>query len=130
MERILGIDYGRKKIGLALGDTKVRFAEPWRVLRYQDINVLNTEIKKVVEDMEIGKIIIGISEGKMAEETNEFGKKLEEKIGIPVIFQDETLTTLDAQRLSIEGKIKRKKRRGLEDAYSATLILQDYLDSL
>ena len=86
MERILGIDYGRKKIGLALGDTKVRFAEPWRVLRYQDINVLNTEIKKVVEDMEIGKIIIGISEGKMAEETNEFGKKLEEKFPLTGLF--------------------------------------------
>ena len=58
-----------------------------------------------------------------------FGKKLEEDINISVVFQDETLTTKEAQDLSQKAGIKRKKRRELEDAYSASLILQSYIDN-
>ncbi|KKR30273.1 hypothetical protein A2715_03200 [Candidatus Woesebacteria bacterium RIFCSPHIGHO2_01_FULL_39_32] len=124
---ILGVDYGRKKIGLAISEGSL--AEPFKILRYQDIRKLGEEIKKIVLQFKIEKIVIGISEGKMAEETKEFGRKLEEKLGIPVVFQDETLTTHEAQDLSITAGIKRKKRKEFEDAYSSTLILQDYLDA-
>ena len=125
--RILGIDYGRKKIGLATADGVL--AEPLKVLRYQDIGGLSEEIKKIVHDLKVEKIVMGVSEGKMAEETKKFGRRLQKKLGIPLIFQDETLSTQQAQELSIKAGIKRKKRRELEDAYSATLILQSYLDS-
>jgi RNase H-fold protein (predicted Holliday junction resolvase) len=77
---------------------------------------------------QVEKIVLGISEGKMGEESREFGRKLEKKLKIPMIFQDETLTTHEAQKLSIEAGMKRKKRKTLEDAFSATLILQAYLD--
>jgi putative Holliday junction resolvase len=127
---ILGIDYGRKKVGLALGDTETKFAEPLKTLRYQDFKILVVELKNIVSASEIGKVIVGVSEGKMAEETREFGKKLQEKLGLPVIFQDETLTTYEAKELSIKAGIKRKKRRAMEDAYSASLILQNYLDAI
>jgi len=127
MNKVLGIDYGRKKIGLAVAEGPL--AEPYEILRYQDIKILVKNIRKIVETLKIEKVVIGISEGKMAEETKNFGKRLEEKIGIPVFFQDETLTTQEAQRLAISAGIKRKKRRALEDAYSAALILQSYLDA-
>ena len=125
--RILGIDYGRKKMGLALSDGPL--AEPYKILRYQDIEILREKIKKIVKELEIEKVVVGLSEGKMAEETKEFAKNLEEKLGLSVILQDETLTTHEAQDLSIKAGIKRKKRKTMEDAYSAALILQSYLDS-
>ena len=124
---LLGIDYGRKKMGLALSDGPL--AEPYKILRYEDIEILSDRIAKLVGDLRIEKVVVGISEGKMAEETKEFTKNLEEKLQLPVVLQDETLTTHEAQDLSIKAGIKRKKRRSMEDAYSAALILQSYLDS-
>ena len=126
--RILAIDYGRKKIGLALADSEVNLAEPHRVIRFETIEEALKKIEKETEEEKIEKIVVGVSEGKMAEETRNFGKKLRDKLGIPVAFQDETLTTQEAQRFSIEAGIKRKKRKNLEDAYSAAIILQDYLN--
>jgi len=128
--KILGIDYGRRKIGLALGDVETKFAEPLKTIRYQDFRILVEELRNSVSASEIGKVVVGVSEGKMAEETREFGRKLQERLGIPVIFQDETLTTHEAKELSIQAGIKRKKRREMEDAYSAALILQNYLDAI
>lgn len=127
--RILAIDYGRKKIGLAVGDTETKSAEPLKILRYQDIKRLSEEIKKITQNLKVEKVVVGISEGEMARETRKFGEMLREKLKIPVTFQDETLTTQEAQELSIKAGIKRKKRRMLEDAYSAALILQAYLDA-
>lgn len=127
--QILGIDYGRKKIGLAIGDTDPKMAEPYSVIRFKTISELVDKIEQVVQVEQVGQVVVGVSEGKTAQDSREFGKKLEEKLGIPVAFQDETLTTQEAQELSIKAQIKRKKRRKLEDAYSATLILQSYLDS-
>ena len=126
---ILSIDYGRKKIGLAIADTKSGLAEPLKILRYQDIKILRKKIRKIVEDLRVEKIVVGVSEGKIGEEAKKFGEKLKKELGIPVVFQDETLTTHEAKELAIKAGIKRKKRRELEDAYAATLILQAYLDS-
>lgn len=126
--RLLGIDYGQKKIGLAISEG--RLAEPLKVLKYEELDILIKKILVIIENESIKKIIVGISEGKMASKTKKFGQKLEGIINVPVIFQDETLTTQDAQKLAIEGKINRKKRKSLEDAYAATLILQSYLDTI
>lgn len=121
--RILAIDYGKRKIGLALATNSI--AEPYKVIRYESEEEVLEKIEKIVKAEKVEKIVIGISEGKMAEEARSFGKKLNS----PVVFQDETLTTQQAQELSIKAGIKRKKRKSLEDAYSAALILQAYLDS-
>lgn len=128
--KILGIDYGRKKIGLAIGDTQSRFAEPFGVIRSESSGEAMGKVVQVVQVEKVEQVVLGISEGEMAKETRDFGKLLQEKLEIPIEFQDETLTTHEAQRLSIESGMKRKKRRAMEDAYSATLILQSYLDSL
>lgn len=113
--KILGIDYGRSKIGLAIAEGPL--AEPWKVIK-------PGELKRVLENENFDKIIIGISGGQMGEEQ----KKFAESIGAETF--DETLTTKEAQKLSLEAGISRKKRRALEDAYAATLILQNYLDSM
>ncbi len=121
--RILAIDYGKRKIGLALATNSI--AEPYKVIRYESEEEVLEKIEKIVKAEKVEQIVIGISEGKMAEEARSFGKKLNSS----VVFQDETLTTQQAQELSIKAGIKRKKRKSLEDAYSAALILQAYLDS-
>jgi putative Holliday junction resolvase len=132
---ILGIDYGRKKIGLAISDSKI--AQPFSVIRFNSINEAMEKIKKVIsslaeatKDKQITRVIIGISEGEMAKETKEFGKSLKKTLNLPITYQDETLSTQEAQRLSIEANISRKKRREFEDAYTAAVILQNYLDNL
>jgi len=126
--KYLGIDYGRKKIGLAVSDGVI--AEPLRILRYEDIRILREKLGKIISEFGIQKIVIGISEGEMGRESKEFGRVLEENMKTPVIYQDESLSTRTAQELSIGAGIKRKKRKEMEDAYSAAIILQSYLDTL
>ena len=123
---ILGIDYGKRKIGLALA--RGPFAEPHRVIRFKGEEEALRKVIQVIEVEQIEQIVVGISSGELAKLSKNFGNKLSELANIPVYFQDETLTTQEAQRLSFEAGIKRKKRKSLEDAYAAALILQNYLD--
>ena len=128
--RILGIDYGRKKIGLAIAEGYL--AEPYCVIRFnlekEALEKVSAAFARVSKDKKVELIVVGVSEGQMGREQKNFGKKLKDTLKTPVIFQDETLTTQDAQKLSQNAQIKRKKRQNLEDAYSATLILQSFLD--
>lgn len=126
MRKILGIDYGRKKIGLATATDQL--AEVYGVIHFKSVGKVIIKLREIVEKENIKKIVIGISEGKMAGETRNFANRLGKEFKLPVILQDETLSTKTAQSLSIEANIKRKKRKKLEDAYAAFLILQDYLD--
>ncbi|MBN1168366.1 Holliday junction resolvase RuvX [Candidatus Woesebacteria bacterium] len=127
--RILGIDYGKRKIGLAMS-SEGKLATPLSVLKVSSDNEAVEKIRQILKSKNITRLVLGISEGKMAEETKDFARKLEENLGVKIVFYDETLTTKDAQKMSIEAGIKRKKRKDMEDAYSATLILQGYIDSL
>lgn len=123
--KILGIDYGRRKIGLAMAESSL--AAPLKVISVDSVEDAIRKVEGVVEVEEVEKVVVGMSEGEMASKTREFGEKLEEKLGLPVVYQDETLSSKDAQKLSIEAGIKRKKRKNMEHAYSATIILQTYL---
>ncbi len=110
--KMLGIDYGRKKIGLAIGDTDLRLAEPLKVIKFEDLETLIEQLGQVVQKEKVEQVVMGVSEGEMAKETREFGGLLQKKLEVPVKYQDETLTTHEAQRLSIESGIKRKKKKG------------------
>jgi len=125
--KILGIDYGLKKIGLSLAETFL--AEPYNVIKYSSKSKLFSVIKNIIDKEKIGKVVIGISEGKMAKKTLDFGEDLKKQVDIDIDYIDETLTTKEANDLAIQAGKKRKKRREFEDAYSATLILQRYLDN-
>lgn len=127
--KLLAIDYGMKKIGLAIGDTDLKLAEPLSVLKVSSIQDAVEKAVQVVQMRQVDRVVVGLSGGKMAIGTKRFAKNLEEKSGVNVVFQDETYTTKEAQKLSIEAGIKRSKRKQMEDAYSAALILQNYLDS-
>jgi len=126
--KILGIDYGDKKIGLAIADDKSRLAEPMQVIRYENLDKLIGDIKKVVKESDVGEIVIGVSEGESEEKARDFGENLAD-LGINIVFQDETLSTKLAQQKSIESGMTRKKRQRKEDSFAAAIILQSYFDN-
>ncbi len=129
--KLLGIDYGRKKVGLAVSEGVI--AEPWKVLRIKNLESGIENILQIIKTEQIRKVVIGVSEGGIGGETKEFSRSLSSslrKYNIEIIEWDETFSTQHAQRLSIEAGIKRKKRKEMEDAYSAALILQSYIDTL
>lgn len=125
--KIIGIDFGSKKVGIAIAISKI--AEPSVVIRYKDEELLIEQIKRLCANEKINKIVVGISEGEMAKKTREFSISLRKKISIPITEFDETLSTYDAQRLSQESGMKRTKRKKMEDAMAAAVMLQNYLDS-
>jgi len=125
--KILGIDYGRSKVGLAIAEGPL--ADPWKVLHYSETSVLESQIKKIIETEKIEKIVVGLSEGQMAEETKEFVAAIQPFIISPIELFDETLSSHDAQEMSRAAGISQKKRHEMEDAYAAAIMLQNYLDS-
>ena len=119
--KLLGIDYGRRKIGLAMSDGKL--SEPYQVIRYKDYDKMIAHVERVIEKQKIEKVVVGISEGEMGKESKEFAKKF----GAETF--DETLSSKDAIELSIQSGMSRKKRKEMEDAFAASIMLQNYLDS-
>lgn len=125
--KILGIDYGRRKLGLAISEGYL--SEPWKVLRVEHLDEALKKITQIIKDEKIEKVVIGVSEGEMGRESKDFGMNLQQELEIQVDTHDETLSTQDAVRLAIEAGMGRKKRNEMEDAFAASIILQDYLDS-
>ena len=123
---ILGIDYGRSKIGLAIAEGNL--ADPIKVIKYQDTKILVDQLLKFIEEYKIEKVIFGVSEGEMGKESKNFSINFGKLVKIPVETFDETLSTQDAQRMSREAGIGQKKRHEMEDAYAAAIMLQNYLD--
>lgn len=123
---ILGIDYGRSKIGLAIAEGNL--ADPIKVIKYSDTKILVDQLIKFIEENKIEKVIFGVSEGEMGKESKNFSQNFAKLVKIPVETFDETLSTQDAQRMSREAGIGQKKRHQMEDAYAAAIMLQNYLD--
>lgn len=121
---ILGIDFGLAKIGLALADGSL--AEPLGVISAKDDPV--AKIKQICDFQKIEKIIIGVPEGKLAEKVRLFAEEIGQITGLPVEFQAETLTTREAQEKLRQTGRSAKKRRQIEDAAAAAIILQAFLD--
>lgn len=121
----LGIDWGTKRIGLALGDSETKIATPFKIAR--DID----EIKKIIKDEEVDKIIIGEplkmqnSELKTQDEFLKFLESLKKEIKIPIIKVDERLSSKGADAL-----VGNKKTKASRDAIAAMLILQSYFDKI
>jgi putative Holliday junction resolvase len=120
--KILGIDYGKRKVGIAFADGLL--AEPVEVVHYSNSEELEKRINELTEKYAAEKIVVGVSEGEIGAESEKFAKS------IGAETSDETLSTQDAQRLSREAGIPQKKRRKMEDAYAAAVMLQSYLNKL
>lgn len=134
MSRILGIDWGEKRIGLAVSDPLGIIATGLATVeKKSDFNLIGY-LKQLISEQEIAKIILGFpknmdgSVGPKGEEVLAFKESLEKEIDVPVILWDERLTTVSAQRSLREAKVKMKKGKKFLDKIAAVLILQNYLD--
>lgn len=126
--RILGIDYGLKRIGLAMSDSGL--AEPLKVINWSDEATVIKEISRLCQKYAIQKIVIGLPEGKIAFQVKKWGKRLSRESRLSIVFQDETLTSQEAIVKMIEAGRGQKARREKKDAVAAALILQKHLDKL
>lgn len=133
--RILGLDYGSKRIGVAVSDELEIIAQGLATITRKNQKNDLDEIAKVIRTYSAEKIIIGYpikldgSEGIQCEKVSRFAKLLEAKLRIPVIKWDETLTTKEAEDILIQAHVRREKRKRVVDKIAATLILQGYLDN-
>ena len=134
--RYLGIDLGSKTIGLALSDETLTIATSYKTIFFNNEDYSSTiaQIKEVVEEFDIKKIIMGLPKnmnntlGERALITLEYKKLLEENLNVEVIMMDERLTSVISNNVLIEADMSRKKRKKKVDSVAAQIILQDYLD--
>jgi putative Holliday junction resolvase len=139
--RVLGIDYGARRIGLALSDATATLASPWRMLQRppseaETLRLLMTEILTLRnEDDGLAAVVVGWPrrlDGSATDHTpivETFARSLKAQLEIPVVLQDERLSSTEAEsRLARREKDWRKRKQQL-DAAAAAVILQDYLDS-
>jgi putative holliday junction resolvase len=135
MGRLLGIDYGRVRIGVAVSDETRMIARPLCCLDYKKdfIEKLQKELKPLLP---IDEIIIGLpldmrgKDSAMTEEVRKFADYLKQALRLPVVLWDERLTSAQAERQLRDAGMKRKERAEFNDTLAAALILQSYLDSL
>jgi putative Holliday junction resolvase len=131
----LGIDFGDRKIGLALSDILKITAQPLMSYRRKNNKEDAAFFKQVVKENDVSEIIVGMplrmdgSHGTRAEKTQEFARWLEGILNIPIHFWDERLTTKQANQILSRRKINPKNKRALEDQVSAMIILSTYLES-
>jgi len=134
--RILSVDYGLARIGLALSDPTRFLAQALSVLKRKSDEAAATEIAAIVREREVDCVVVGLplnmngSTGERALQCRAFADLLRERAGVEVVMYDERLTTVAAERILIEADVRRKNRRQVIDAVAATLLLQSYLDSL
>ena len=133
--RCLGIDYGMKRIGLAISDPSNTIARSYGLV----INGKKAveQIREIVAQEGITHLVFGLplhmsgDKGDKALLVEEFAEKVRLAVGeVEVLFEDERLTTVTAQRVLIEGDVRRSKRKEKIDALAASLILQKYLDRI
>ncbi len=133
--KYLGLDLGSRTLGVAISDVTHTIATSYIVIRHnEEYDRLLDDVEKIVKDEHIEKIVLGFPKnmnntiGPKGELSLEFKKKLEQKLNIEVILQDERLTTKEAESVLIKNNTRRNKRRKVIDKLAATIILQSYLD--
>ena len=133
--RVLAIDYGRARIGLAISDPMGIIAQPLEVLksrsRQDDIHY----IRDLVAEREVERVVVGLpfnmdgTEGPQAAETRRFADDLAKVLNVPIDMWDERLTTFAAESAMLEADLSRAKRKQRRDMVAACMILRGYLDA-
>ena len=125
LRKVLGIDFGTTRIGLAIA--RGPLAEPLEIVANDGEDRALARIKQLVESEQIEQIIMGISENRMAQRTKEFAASLKAVIDIPIEFVDETLSSYEMHHRLLSSKLSTKQ--GPIDHFVAAQLLQDWLDS-
>lgn len=132
--RVLALDAGSKRIGLALSDEMRIIAQPRGYIEAAGREAVLRKLAELIENERVTEVVIGLpkrldgSHGPMAEEAKALGAVLRERAGVKVRFWDERYSTHAAERALLEADVSRKKRKKVIDQTAAAWILQGYLD--
>lgn len=131
--RVLAIDFGTKRIGIAISDINAEIAQPLTVLKREGNKKDVEKIANIVREYNVSIIVVGIPYGndnsitKMGEKAQMFGQLLASSINVEVVFIDETMTSFIAEKALILGGVRREKRKNVIDKIAASIILHDFL---
>lgn len=134
MRRVLALDPGTERIGVAITDPECIAAHPRPPLDARGGGVLD-EIADMVSELDVGEIVVGLpvsldgSEGPAAAAARAFAAEVGARTGVPTVLYDERFSTVIAERALLQTGARRSKRRRLRDGVAAALFLQDYLES-
>jgi len=134
MGRFLAIDFGEKRVGLALSDPMKIIAKPFKTIFYSNQNDLINKIALIIKDEKIEKIILGLPKGLKGNNTSqtnlviEFYNFINDKIDTPIVMEDERLSSVSAKKSLILQNIKTGHNKTLIDETAAAIFLQLYLD--
>ncbi len=134
--RFMGLDYGTKRIGVAISDTGCTMAHPLEVIEVKGDGSSMSRIKEIASSYGITHVVVGLpynmdgSIGDIARQVMKWSEELEAFLGLPVVLWDERLTSFEAEGMMIDFNVKARKRRQVIDKIAAGIMLKSYLDSL
>ena len=132
--RVLGLDPGERRIGVALSDATGIIAQPHDVIDRKNVDPVKA-IRDLVREYEIVMVVVGLpvslsgDEGPAAQAARRFGETMQTALEVDVLFHDERFTTVTAEAALIESGVRRDKRRQLRDKVAAAVMLQAFLDA-
>ena len=133
--RLLAVDYGTVRIGLAVSDPEHRIASPLTTYERRGREGDERYFRKLIEDEEVGRIVVGLpvhtdgSESQKSAEARKFGAWLAGVTGLPVTYYDERFTTVEAEGFLLAAGLTNKRRKARRDRVAAQILLQSYLDA-
>jgi putative Holliday junction resolvase len=134
--RLLALDHGTRRIGVAISDEMKMIAQPLEFIPAQPFTAFLARLKQLLHEKEVEMVLVGIprnmdgSYGPAALKVQEFVAVLRNSLTVPIQTWDERLTSVQANRFLIEAKVRREKRKEKVDKTAAALLLQSYLDGL
>ena len=134
--RILALDHGTKRIGVALSDQLKMIAQPLEFIPAEPFGDFLARLRELIRTKEVELILVGMprnmdgSYGEAAGKVREFVTVLKETVAVPLQLWDERLTSAQANRVLIDGNVRRMDRKEKVDKMAAAILLQSYLDSL
>ncbi|MEI8122517.1 MAG: Holliday junction resolvase RuvX [bacterium] len=135
MGRILGIDYGTRRVGVAISDPTAMLSTPLSVEAVRSMEEAVAVVTRIARDREVVKIVVGMpinmdgTMGAMALESGKFVELLKAASGLPVDITDERLSTSLVERMLVSADVSRSRRKEVRDKLAAQVILQGYLDA-
>jgi putative Holliday junction resolvase len=132
--RVLGVDVGSHRIGVAVSDPTGMIAQSLVVIPRTGWRAVASEIRRLAQEYSVERVVVGLplrmdgTEGDAAREAKAFAQRLRGVLDVPVVMQDERLSTAEAERALVAQEVRREKRRKRRDAVAAALFLQTYLD--
>ena len=134
MERIIGLDVGDRTIGVAMSDLLQLTAQGLTTIR-RESNVKDyAALKSIIDEYDVKTVVVGLPKnmnntiGPQGEKTMKFAEKVKNKFGVEIVYEDERMTTMSAEKMLIAGDVRREKRKTVIDKVAATYILQLHLD--